>query len=149
MKTGTLLFTALWLSSITTVSCNKKDKMDAPSKTDFLTAKAWVIQKNEARSNAGPWIDTWPFEPACEQDDKWIFSKNLSVALNTSVLACTGEIPNDTYDVLQWSFQNNETELVIDGITGKIERLDENQLIIYASQTIGGNTIENRVTYRH
>lgn len=149
MKTRTFFLAASFISVLTFSSCSKKDKIDPPSKTDLLTAKPWVIQKNETRENGGPWINVWPFEPACEQDDKWIFSNNMSVTLNTSALACSGELPNNNYDVLRWSFSNNETELVIDGITSKIVQLDENQLVIYASQTVGGDFVENRITYGH
>lgn len=132
------------------ISCKKDNEDGNISKTDLLTSKAWVIQKNELQQQpTDPWIDFWPFEPACERDNKWIFKKDLSLELNESVLPCNGNQANEVLDVLRWAFVNNEKEIDIDNVVFKIELLNENSLILSRSESISGMVSSLKMTYGH
>lgn len=48
-----------------------------------------------------------------------------------------------------WAFLENETKLLAQGFTFFIERLDEDNLIISASQTSGGSTYTLKITFKH
>ena len=129
-------------------SCDKPVTEEG-SKMDFLTASAWVIQKGEERDNNDPWIDVFPFQAACIKDDKWIFKSNFSLEYNDAANPCSPNIPNQVLDEVTWSFADNESKLIIDGITYLIEQLDANSLIIFTSTTTGGGVSEARITFGH
>lgn len=133
---------------ISFISCNKENENS--SRTDLLISNKWVIQKNEVQQQPGvPWIDYWPFEPACERDNKWIFKSDLSLEINESIQPCNGNQANQELDVLRWTFLNNEKDIDIDNIVFKIELLNENNLIISRTENILGIVSSLKMTYGH
>jgi hypothetical protein len=130
-------------------SCKKDDSV--PSKMDLLTDKPWIMQKYEGRTLPSTvWTDyftTWI--PACERDDKWIFSKNQGLELNENANACSGSVPNDVKDVFNWNFSNNDTQLSFDGFDFTIDLLDESHLELSRLTTVAGITSELKITYGH
>jgi hypothetical protein len=130
------------------ISCSK-DKTNNVSRTEQLTRNDWVIQKAEEKTGNNPWIDAFPFWQACEKDDRWKFKTDFSLEMNESTLPCGTNSPNQIIDIVTWSFDSNETKLMIDGILSDIEALNETSLILSASETIGGTTYYSRLTFGH
>lgn len=129
-------------------SCSK-EKPARVSRIEQLTRNEWVVQKAEGKTDNKPWTDTFPFWQACEKDDRWKFKTDFSLEVNESAMACGTNTPNQIIDIVTWSFQNNETRLMIDGVLSAIDVLNETSLIISASETTGGATYYSRLTFGH
>jgi len=138
----------LLIASALFVSCSK-NKTNELSKTELLTRNEWVVVKAEDKTGNNPWIDAFPFWQACEKDDRWKFKTDFSLEMNESAMPCGTNSPNQIIDIVTWSFQNNETKLMIDGMLSDIDVLNETSLIISASETIGGTTYYSRLTFGH
>lgn len=145
MKT---MFYWLLIVAAVFISC-AKDKANQVSRMELLTRNDWVIQKAEEKTGNNPWIDAFPFWQACEKDDRWKFKPDFSLEINESTMPCGTNTPNQVLDIVLWSFENNETKLMIDGMFSDIEVLNETSLIISASETIGGTTFYSRLTFGH
>ena len=130
------------------LSCSK-NKSDQVSRLELLTKFDWVIQKVEEKADHNPWTDVFPFWPACEKDDKWKFKTDFSLELYESIMPCGTNSPNQVLDILTWSFESNETKLMIDGRLSDIQLLSESLLILNASETIGSSTYYSRLTLGH
>lgn len=130
------------------LSCSK-NKSDQVSRLELLTQFDWVIQKAEEKTGNNPWIDAFPFWQPCEKDDRWKFKTDFSLEMNESTMPCGTNSPNQIIDIVTWSFESNETKLMIDGMLSDIEVLNEISLIISASETIGGTTYYSRLTFGH
>jgi hypothetical protein len=130
------------------VSCSK-EKPTQVAKLELLTRQDWKILKAEEKTGNNPWVDAFPYWQACEKDDRWKFKSDFSLEMNESTMPCGTNSPNQIIDIVTWSFQNNETKLLIDGTLSDIEVLNETSLIISASETIGGTTYYSRLTFGH
>lgn len=144
MKTSALIIILISL----TLSCSKGNS-DQPAKSELLTGRDWVIQKAEEKTDNNPWLDAFPFWQACEKDDRWKFKTDFSLEMNESSMPCGTNSPNQVLDIVTWSFESNETKLMIDGTLSYIDMLNETSLIISASETIGGTTYYSRLTFGH
>jgi hypothetical protein len=138
----------LVLAIVGFISC-KKTETKVQSRSEILTSKAWVVVKAEEKSHTNPWVDVFPAWLPCEKDDKWIFKTDLSLEYNDAANPCSGNPPNHIIDIVTWAFAENETKLVIDGITLLIEKLENNTLILSSSETIGGIIHQSKVTLGH
>jgi len=144
MKTSTLIIILISLA----LSCSKGNR-DQPTKSELLTRRDWVIQKAEEKTDNNPWLDAFPFWQACEKDDRWKFKTDFSLEMNESTMPCGTNSPNQVLDIVTWSFENNETKLLIDGTLSDIDMLNETSLILIASETIGATTYYSRLTFGH
>lgn len=145
---GGSMFYWMLIAVVILVSCSK-DKSNQASGMELLTQSPWVIQKAEEKTGNNPWVDAFPFWQACEKDDKWIFKTDFSLEMNDSSMPCGANSPNQIIDIVTWSFESNETKLMIDGMLSDIEVLNETSLIISASETIAGTTYYSRLTFGH
>ena len=128
------------------ISCQKEK--DSDSKTSILTEKAWKFVKIESKTNNGAWTDEVQFQPACVKDNEMLFKTNLSYVLSEGATKCDPFDP-DIMDEARWSFLENETKIDIDGAILFIEKLNNSQFIISASETIGTDTFYERYTLEH
>jgi len=127
-------------------SCQKAE--DEESKTSILTEKAWKFVKVESKTNNGAWLDEAQFWAACKKDDEILFKSNNSYVHSNGAIKCSPSDP-DVFDVATWKFLDNETRFDMDGAVTNIEKLDHQQFILSASQTIGGDTYYTRYTLEH
>lgn len=139
----------LYLSAIVIAlftSCKKENTVQ--SKVDLLTASPWIMQKYEGRALPSlTWVDyftTWI--PDCDRDDKCIFSKNHGLELNENANACSASTHNSNKDIFNWHFADNDKKLSYDGFDFIIERLDESCLELLRLTTVGGVTVELKIT---
>lgn len=142
------IFIWMLLASALFISCSKEASNQA-SRMDLLTRSNWVIQRAEEKTGNNPWIDAFPFWQDCEKDDRWKFKTDYSLEINESTLPCGTNSPNQMIDIVTWSFESNETKLMIDGMLSDIETLNDTSLILRASETIGGTTYYSRLTFGH
>lgn len=128
------------------ISCQKEK--DPESRTSILTEKAWKFVKIESKTNNGPWLDEVQYQPACVKDNEMLFKANLSYVLSEGATKCDPFDP-DIMEEARWSFLENETKIDIDGAILFIEKLNDSQFIISASETIGNDTFYERYTLEH
>ena len=138
----------LFASAFSLVSC-QKDPPPLDSKKSLLTDKSWIIQKAEEKDNNDPWIDVFPFWAACEQDNTWTFKTDMSLEYNESANACSPNSPNHVLDVVTWAFNSDESQLIVEDLTYKIEQLDVNTLVVSITETMGPVTSSRRITFKH
>lgn len=144
----TLMLFAVFALSFSQLSCYN-DTLEIISKKGLLTARPWIVQKAEEKDPVTPWTDVFPLWAACDKDNTWRFKDDMSLEYNESFLACSPHFPNQVLDLVSWSFADNETKLIADGITYSIEQLDMNTLILFETTTIGGITSSKRISFNH
>jgi hypothetical protein len=140
----TIIFSLFIFTLLT--SCQKEK--DPQSRTGLLTGKAWKFVKIESKTNNGPWFDEVQLMSACEKDNEVLFKTNLSYVISEGATKCDPFDP-DILDEVRWGFLENETKIDMDGAILFIEKLDQSQFIISASETIGTDTYYERYTLEH
>lgn len=145
MKKNSLLIAFIFLIL---VSC-QKEKPDSTANMELLTSKDWVVQKEEEKIDAGPWIDGFPFWTPCEKDNRWKFKSNLSMELSEGANPCGSGPPNQIIDIVTWAFYDNETKIIIENDTLSITQLDLNTLVLSSVKQFGNTVVQNRLTYGH
>ncbi|HEY8897495.1 MAG TPA: hypothetical protein VIM79_21870 [Niastella sp.] len=126
----------LLLTTASLTAC-KKDK-DEKSRTDLLTQKAWVYVDYGRDDNKDGILskDESSVEP-CEVDDSFIFNTDGTLVEHDNTILCGSSEPESK--TMQWSFQNNETEIVMStGRLLKIKTLNETTLEL-TSEEIGSS----------
>jgi hypothetical protein len=108
-----LAFSALW------ISCSKKSDPDPaqPTKTDHITASAWVYDNAGIDQDKNGTIDL-PLSviapsviPTCVTDNKITFSRNNTGSTDEGPLKCNTTDPQTSG--FNWSFADNEANLNI------------------------------------
>jgi hypothetical protein len=108
---------AVVLLAITT-SCNKQTTAVAQTKTEMLTSGQWHISAftvSPAMDFDGdgiPESDVYATYSSCDKDNYFVFRKDGKVEVNQGPMVCPGDPQSELKD---WSFANNETEIIIDG----------------------------------
>lgn len=138
-----ILLAVIVLSAL--ASCKKYT--DRYSTMSLLTDRAWVVTRFEERDAYDPWTNTYLYWDECEKDDLWIFRSDYSLEMNESYLSCGYNPPHSVLDEISWYFADNETKIIIDGVSYRIERLDAGTLIL--STTSPNLAYETRVTFKH
>ena len=138
----------LFSATFSLVSC-QKDPPEVQSRKKLLTDRTWKVQKAEEKDNNDPWIDVYPYWAACDQDNLWVFKTDMSLEYNEAAVACSPNSPNQVLDVVTWAFTSDESQLIVEGLSYKIEQLDENTLVVSASETMGPVTSYSKVTFKH
>jgi hypothetical protein len=64
-------------------------------------------------------------------------------------MPCGTNPPNHVLDIVTWTFENNETQLMIDDTMSDIEVLNETLLIISKTETIAGTTHYSKLSFGH
>jgi hypothetical protein len=103
------------------VSCNKdSDEADSKTKTELLTAAPWKLIAatiNPAYNYYGDGNATTNIHgilKACEKDDFEVYKTNVTVEYNEGPTKCDPSSPQ--IFSLPWSFTNNETKMLVDGV---------------------------------
>jgi hypothetical protein len=142
-----LLPVALVLATSFSACKKDKDEEQAKSRTTLLTQKDWFISKFEEKTNNGAWVDDYPNFLACERDNKQTFRTNNTCVYDEGATKCNSADPQT--DIVNWSFTDNETKILLDGESNTIDQLDENSLVLSISETFQGLTYYTRITLRH
>lgn len=114
-----LLFTAASLSAC------KKDKDEPKSRTALLTEKAWLyVDYGRDDNNDGVLSKDESYVESCEVDDSFKFNTDGTLVEHDNTTRCDASDPES--NTMKWSFQNNETELLLStNRLIKIKKLDE------------------------
>ncbi len=146
LKTTLRLLPLLFLVLFTANSCKKKN--DQKSKTQLITERDWKVSELKERLNTDPWDDLLAGEPACNLDDRYVFSTNNSYETNEGPSKCNTSDPQ-VIDTGIWAFIDNETKFSIDGQTFVIEELTSSKFTLVYTQTIGADTFTLRIVFVH
>jgi hypothetical protein len=115
-------------------ACDKPDdlKTEVPSKTDLLTSGQWKITAYtltpplDLDGDGTPDSNGLAAMEACQRDNLFIFSKNGTLTTDEGSTKCNPTDPQQESST--WSFQNNETGIVIDGISGLLQELTQSRM---------------------
>lgn len=113
-------------------NCKKEEKSNTPSKTDLLTSGQWrmtaytLTPPMDLNGDSAVDSDGLAAMDACERDDLFIFQKGGTLTLDEGPTKCNPSDPQT--EMAEWSFQNNETGIVIDGIPTVIQELTTSRL---------------------
>ncbi|HLP38829.1 hypothetical protein [Lacibacter sp.] len=141
------LLPLLFLVLVSTNSCKKKN--DQKSKTQLVTERDWKMTKFEVKENNNPWDDLLAGQPACDADDRHVFRTNNTYEINEGPSKCVSTDPQ-IIDNGTWSFGDNETKFIYDGIPFTIDQLDGNTLIIsYTDNTSPPDVYYFKLTFTH
>ena len=146
MKAAIVLL--LFSAAFSIVSC-QKDPPAIESRKSLLTDKPWIVIKAEEKDNNDPWVDVFPYWAPCDQDNTWIFKPDMSLEYNEAKVACSPNSPYHVLDVVTWAFNSDESELIVEDLTYKIEQLDLNTLVVSVTETMGAVTAYRRITFKH
>jgi hypothetical protein len=83
----------------------------------------------------------------CQKDDITVFKANMTYEENEGATKCDNDDPQ-VFDEGTWSFKDNETKIVKDGIEITITQLDNTTLQVVAPVP-GSSTITQRITLTH
>jgi hypothetical protein len=123
-------FSSLMLLLFLFSACEKEEK--AQSKMDLLTSGQWKITTYtltppfDINGDGIPDSDGLAVREACRRDNLFIFSRNGTLTIDEGGTKCD---PNDPQqEISTWSFQNNETEIIIDGTRALLQELTETRM---------------------
>jgi hypothetical protein len=116
-------------------------------KTILLSKNSWQLQKDEIQTDSGPVTDLMTGRPACRKDDLTVFKPDNSMEVNEGTTKCDALHPQ-IISVSTWNFSDNETKLQLGGgITYNIEKLENNNLVLFYSYSNGSSVSKRRLTY--
>lgn len=140
MKNLSLMAVILLSLTLSLASCKKDaDK----SKTELLTQSSWK-QTNSETLIGGSWVSDWSTVDACDKDDLTTFKTDKTYQLTEGASKCDPTDP-DLIDTGTWSFNSDETAIIVDGLSAPINALDNNTLVV--TSDFGGTSY--RSTYGH
>lgn len=110
-------------------SCKKGNDAKAETKTDILIKSAWTLDSYGVDVNMDLVLTGTENETqACNADNKYTFSANGTLVLNSGAIKCGSEASTQTGT---WQFYQNETSLDLFGNTFVIKSLTNNRLELY------------------
>ena len=118
-------FATLLLFTAASLTACKKDKDEPKSRTALLTEKAWLyVDYGKDDNNDGILSKDESNVESCEVDDSFKFNTDGTLEDHDNTTRCSSSDPETK--ILKWSFQNNETELLLStNRIIKITKLDE------------------------
>jgi hypothetical protein len=128
-----------------------------PTRTAYLIQGNWRQVKEETKTGTGDWepLIRTPVPPRCASpDDYHVFRVNGTYEINEGDSRCSPTDPQIKVTGT-WSFQNNDSKLLLTqaGISQAtlytVNWIDENRMILTASNLSDGARTYNRITYRH
>jgi hypothetical protein len=149
MRKNFLKIAAASILIISAGACSKNDNGGGPSpKLQLITKAGWRVVNMEF-GNGSSWIQNpdWTNAPQCQKDDITVFKANMTYEENEGATKCDNDDPQ-VFDEGTWSFKDNETKIVKDGIEITITQLDNTTLQVVAPVP-GSSTITQRVTLTH
>ncbi len=111
----------------------QKDKSES-ARMDLITTGTWkliALTSQPGNDIDGDGIidtDVFAFYDVCEKDNFYVFKRNGEYEVNEGASKCDASDPQ-VY-TSHWQFSKNETEIILDGDTGKIEELTSSTLRI-------------------
>ena len=125
------VFTLVAASSLLFTACYNNDDdvtnvTPQPTKTDLLTSAEWKGS------------DIF-FEGVSHKDTSWVDITGFRLKFNANGTSIIRDLDGDT-DTVQWRFNNNETQIVIDGDTNNISVLTKDNLNLVSPEPRSGNT---------
>jgi hypothetical protein len=130
MQTKIFPFCLMALLLIAASSCKKENKEQ--SKTDILTAGQWTVSAftMDVDGDGIHETDIYALYHPCDKDDYRAFKKDGKMEENEGPVKCFGGSPQS--ETFNWSFANNETQIIIDGDTSTIIELAPSRFHIQA-----------------
>lgn len=130
----------------------KKDS-EPKSRTELLTTASWHV----SAYNVDPAIDfdgdgteetnVYAAMDQCIKDDHTTFMADGTAELDEGATKCN---PGDLQTIpLTWSFNQDETQLEVQGIQYLIEQLTETQMVLKEIEVISTVTVVHTVTFSH
>jgi hypothetical protein len=140
-----------------TIACSKNDDgggstptPPAPTKTQLLTQKEWVMKSKQYRkASEATWTDDHAANNPCIQDDRFIYKADGVYQETDGPTKCS---PNDPFVRFtgSWTFTQNETHLRINaGREEKIDVLDATTLSVSYDVVNQAGTFHYKVSYGH
>ena len=140
------LFSLLFVGAFLILgSCSKDNDQ---SRTELLTERAWIFYKVEVSENNGPYEDEARFWPSCEKDDELRFFPDGYYELTEGQTRCSPSDP-DLLEDGRWELLDNDNSLDLGGDILRIDRLNEDELILSAEENDLGDIYRYRYTLRH
>lgn len=124
-------------------SCKKDDK----SRVELLTSANWKLVSDQEKAGTGPWEEYIDDYEACELDNYIKFNNNNSAEFNEGLTKC--DPTDDQVYSLPWAFQNDESQINMDGEILDIEELSGSTLIVTTSETYAGTTYYYKQILKH
>lgn len=151
-STATLLSLCWFL-----LSCEKEEENDEPTKTDHITAAAWVYKDGGIDGTADGVVDL-PFPPgtieACRIDNTLKFEANGTGNSGEGPTRCNANDPQST--TFNWSLADNEGTLVMSNnvyalLNGRFKILELNATSFRVSKDtmLSGSNVAILVNLQH
>jgi len=118
LKNGLILIAFI---AIAFTACKDDEDKTTPStktKMELLTSGSWI--PTDLLTNDTSFYD---LIPVCSRDDFYTFSSNGTYITNEGALKCDPNDPQTSSD--NWSFNSNQTKIIIDGDQADILELTE------------------------
>jgi hypothetical protein len=140
-----ILFTAIILSSFF-VGCKKKEDKPATAqtRTQLLTANNWTVTAFVASTPGEADENMFGLFENCTKDDFIKFNPNFTVVTDEGATKCDPTDPQTETEI--WSFGPNESTIIIDGDSQKIENLNATQLKMSTADVVDGKTYTYTIT---
>lgn len=132
-------------------ACKKDDK--SKTRTELLTSGSWHV----TAYTVDPAIDwdgdgteesnIYAIMDECIKDDHTTFTADGKGELDEGATKCNDNDPQVT--PLEWSFDQNEEQLIVQGTDYLIEALTESQLVVKEIEVISAVTVTHTVTFSH
>jgi hypothetical protein len=132
-------------------ACKKDSK--PKSRTELLTTGSWHVSAytvDPAIDFDGDGTDetnVYAVMDQCIKDDHTTFMANGTAELDEGATRCNVYDPQTTQ--LTWSFNQDETQLEVQGIQYLIETLTETQMVIKEIEAISSVTVVHTVSFSH
>lgn len=150
--------------SVLLLCCQKKSDPEpqAPTKTDLITASAWIYQDGGIDNNRDGVVDAGAsfsallpsLVPACRTDNAITFKKDNTGIVDEGTTKCTSADPSQTS--FNWSFADNETAVNVSNNVfalfngkSKIFALSETSFSLTRDTVLGGTTYPILVIMKH
>jgi hypothetical protein len=125
----------------------------AKTKTELLSASPWIMSAGTV-SPGMPYgegnliTDLFSMSEPCEKDDETIFKADGTGSQNEGATKCDPDDPQE-YDTFTWSFNSEETEIMLDGDTASIVTLSETNMVVTTILIEDGTSYTVTSTFGH
>jgi hypothetical protein len=144
-------FVAICCVAICLPAC-KKDS-ESKSKTELLTTGNWHVSAytvDPAIDFDGDGTDetnVYAVMDECIKDDHTTFFANGTAELDEGATKCSSNDPQTM--TLTWTFNQDETQLEVQGIQYLVESLTASQMVLKEIEVISAVTVTHTVTFSH
>jgi hypothetical protein len=137
---------SLLLASLSLAACSWSD--NSGKKLKLLTHSPWKYERAGFGSDDGGIFNALdPRIAGCEMDNTIIFRMDGSGTLQEGAIKCKLSDPDSL--PFMWSFQNNDSTIYFQDQYYKVQVLNNDRLVIYADQNLGGVNTRYTIVLRH